>query len=30
MEDVLALYARDPIPSKPGHDLKEDIEYVRH
>ena len=23
-------HARDPIPARPGHDLKEDSEYVRH
>jgi len=23
-------HARDPIPAAPGHDLKEDSEYVRH
>ncbi len=23
-------HARDPIPASPGHDLKEDSEYVRH
>ena len=23
-------HARDPIPARPGHDLKQDSEYVRH
>ena len=23
-------HARDPIPAAPGHDLKEDSEYIRH
>jgi hypothetical protein len=26
----LLAHARDPIPAAPGHDLKEDSEYVRH
>ena len=26
----LLAHARDPIPAGPGHDLKEDSEYVRH
>jgi hypothetical protein len=26
----LLAHARDPIPATPGHDLKEDSEYVRH
>jgi hypothetical protein len=26
----LLAHARDPIPASPGHDLKEDSEYVRH
>ena len=26
----LLAHARDPIPARPGHDLKQDSEYVRH
>jgi hypothetical protein len=26
----LLAHARDPIPATPGHDMKEDSEYVRH
>jgi hypothetical protein len=26
----LLAHARDPVPATPGHDLKEDSEYVRH
>jgi DDE superfamily endonuclease len=26
----LLAHARDPIPARPGHDLKQDNEYVRH